>query len=119
MSSNCNAIHLLEQNLDKIHWFNLSYNLNAINIIENNLNRITDWEILSGNPNCIELLIKNYQDHYWEYYSLGGNPNIFEIDYSFLTDRISIFKEKLIQKCFHPSRLIYYLEKYNYDLGEN
>ena len=28
-------------------------------------------------------------------------------------------KEELIQKCFHPRRLLYYLETYNYDIGDD
>ena len=25
----------------------------------------------------------------------------------------------LMQKCFHPDRLVYYLENYNYDIGDD
>ena len=46
------------------------------------------------------------------------NPAIFEIDYQVLKQRIEPFKEELIQKCFHPDRLVRYLETYNYDIGE-
>ena len=46
------------------------------------------------------------------------NPAIFEIDYQVLQQRIEPFKEELIQKCFHPDRLVRYLETYNYDIGE-
>jgi hypothetical protein len=53
------------------------------------------------------------------YNNLSLNKNIFEINYLFLKKRIEIFKEELIQKCFHPSKLIYYLEKYNYDIGSD
>ena len=35
-----------------------------------------------------------------------------------LKKRIETFKEELIQKCYHPKRLVYYLDKYNYDIGE-
>ena len=34
ISYNKNAIHLIEQNLDKISWYYLSNNTNAISIIE-------------------------------------------------------------------------------------
>ena len=34
-------------------------------------------------------------------------------------ERIETFKEELIAKCFHPDRLVRYLEVYNYDIGED
>jgi hypothetical protein len=34
LSRNPNAIHLLEQNIDKINWFWLSENPNAIHLLE-------------------------------------------------------------------------------------
>ena len=46
------------------------------------------------------------------------NASIFEIDYKALYKRIEPFKEQLIAKCFHPDRLVRYLEKYNYDIGD-
>ena len=60
LSSNPNAIHLLEANQDEIeiNWTLLSQNPNAIPLLEANQNRI-DWVILSSNPNAIHLLEKN------------------------------------------------------------
>ena len=52
-------------------------------------------------------------DWYW----LSQNPSIFKVDYTALNKRIDPFKEELMQKCFHPKRLVYYLEQYNYDIG--
>ncbi len=49
---------------------------------------------------------------------MSSNPSIFEIDYQVLGERIEPFKEELIQKCFHPARLVRYLETYNYNIGE-
>ena len=57
LSSNPNAIHLLEKNLDKVDWCWLSGNPNAIHILEKNLDKI-NWEMLSMNPNAIHLLAK-------------------------------------------------------------
>jgi hypothetical protein len=51
--------------------------------------------------------------------NFSSNPSIFEIDYQTIQQRIEPFKEELIQKCFHPERLIRYLETYNYDIGED
>lgn len=58
-------------------------------------------------------------DGYWMQNKLEYNPEIFEVDYQILQQRIEVFKEELIQKCFNPDRLINYLEKYNYDIGND
>ena len=42
LSSNPNAINLLEENPDKIDWSNLSSNPNAIKLLEENPDKI-DW----------------------------------------------------------------------------
>lgn len=47
------------------------------------------------------------------------NPAIFEIDYLSLQQKMEPLKEELMQKCFHPQRLLYYLETYEYDIGED
>ena len=52
-------------------------------------------------------------------YHLPDNPAIFVIDYQVLQQRIEPFKEELMKKCFHPNRLVRYLEVYNYDIGED
>ena len=56
-------------------------------------------------------------DNYRSDYLCFRNPEIYEIDYQEIAKLIEPFKEELIQKCFHPKRLVYYLEKYNYDIG--
>ena len=53
------------------------------------------------------------------WYCLSKNPSIFEINYAALNKRIEPFKEELIAKCFHPDRVVRYLETYNYDIGED
>ena len=73
---------------------------------------------MSENPNTIYLLEQN-QDKIVEWDVISSNPSIFEIDYQALQQRIEPFKEELIQKCFHPDRLVHYLETYNYDIGED
>ena len=50
MSKNHNAIHILEKNLDKIDWSELSVNPNAIHLLENNLNKV-NWHTVWVNPN--------------------------------------------------------------------
>src|SRR5438067_72512 len=76
LSTNPNAIHLLEKNLDKIDWYYLSSNPNAIHLLEKNLNKI-DWDGLSRNPNAIHLLEKNLDKIHWSYLSL--NPNAIHL----------------------------------------
>ena len=94
ISENSNAIHLLKQNPEKIDWKKLSKNPNAIPLLEQNVDKI-DW--------------------WWQ---VSCNPSIFEIDYEALKARIEPIEEELMQKCYHPNRLFYYLEKYNYDIGD-
>ena len=64
---------------DKIDWTWLSTNPNAIHILEKNPEKI-DWEILSGNPNANNLLEQNPDKINWV--MLSGNPSIFELDYN-------------------------------------
>lgn len=47
------SLYLLENNLDKINWSNLSLNQNAIHILEKNLDKI-DWSYLSSNTSIFE-----------------------------------------------------------------
>ena len=83
LSMNPNAIHILENNLDKVDWDELSINPNAIHIIENNLYKV-DWEWLSS------------------------NPNIFEYDYKEIKNTLydsNGFVEELMANRFHPSKM--------------
>ena len=76
LSENPNAIHLLEQNIDKIDWESLSYNTNAIHLLEQNIEKI-NWDCLSGNPNAIQLLENNKDKIDWSY--LSDNPNAIDL----------------------------------------
>jgi len=107
LSGNPNAIHLLEKNPDKICWHRLSGNPNAIHILEKNPDKI-DWELLSTNPNAIHLLEKNPDKIEWDL--LSGNPSIFELDYNGLKEYCSIYKDELLMKALHPSRIEKYLD---------
>lgn len=44
LSSNKNAIKLLEENIDKIDWRQLSANENAIHLLEKNIDKI-HWDV--------------------------------------------------------------------------
>ena len=116
LSRNPNGTHLLEKNPEKIYWGYFSANPNAIHFLEKNLERV-DWSYLSANPNAIHLLEKNPDKINW--YRLSWNQAIFQVDYQVLKNRIEPFKEELIARCFHPDRLVRYLELYQYDIGDD
>jgi hypothetical protein len=48
---------------------------------------------------------------------LSKNPSIFTYDYSKMAERP--FVEELMTRVYHPDKLVYYLNKYNYDIGED
>jgi len=88
--------------MDKIDWYNLSSNPNAIHLLEKNLDKI-NWEQLSGNPNAIHLLEKNRNKINWCY--LSKNPSIFEYDYKSIKNNNKQLKEELIQTIYRPSNI--------------
>ena len=53
LSSNPNAIELLEKNLDKVDWLWLSLNPNAIHILEQNLDKV-NWSNIWANQAIFE-----------------------------------------------------------------
>jgi hypothetical protein len=55
LCQNLNAIHLLEQNINKINWTYLSENTNGITLLEKNIDKI-NWGQFCFNPNAIDLL---------------------------------------------------------------
>ena len=107
---------ILEKNPSLINWKELSRNKKAIKILETRLDKL-DWQLLSSNPCAIKLLEQNQDKILWKHISL--NENIFELDYYLIKKRIEPFVEELMMVCFHPSRLEYYIEKYNYDIGDD
>jgi hypothetical protein len=106
---------LLERNQDKIDWIQISMNPNAISLLEKNQDKIS-WFKLSSNPNAISLLEKNKDHIKWGI--LSGNPNIFSLNYKFIEERMSIYKEELMMAVFHPKRFNRYLNL-GYNLGDD
>ena len=49
-----NMDYILEKNLTKVDWWNLSSNPNAIHILEKNLDKV-DWKELSANPSIFQI----------------------------------------------------------------
>jgi len=76
LSQNPNAIHLLEQNIDKIEWLYLSRNPNTIHLFEQNIDKI-DWQNLSSNPKAIHILEQNIDKIDWFWLSRNPNPKQF------------------------------------------
>ena len=74
-----------------------------------------DWFALSSNPKAIELLIENPKKIDWCILSI--NHSIITYDYEKMTERP--FVEELMTRVYHPDKLVYYLDKYNYDIGED
>ena len=61
--------------IEWLSWDILSANPNAINLLENNLDKI-DWNYLSVNPNAMDLFENNQDKINWSW--LSKNPSIFE-----------------------------------------
>ena len=113
LSMNLNAISILEKNIDKIDWYYLSGNANAISLLEKNIDKI-NWDVLSGNVNAISILEKNISKINWSY--LCCNKGVNELNYQWLKNRMDIIREDLMKSVYHPRRLEYYLEHYEYDI---
>ena len=107
LCTNPNAIHILEQHLDKVNWAWLSENPNAIHLLEQHLDKV-DWDQLSVNPNAIHLLEKhpNRVALRWTL----TNPNALhlscDLDYARMEERTKPLKEELQAYFFHPDRLV-------------
>ena len=109
LSLNPAAIHLLEQNLNKINCDVLSRNPKAIHLIskllEQNLDKIS-WWWLSMNPAAIQLLKENPDKIYW--WNLSRNPAIFTYDYKYIAEHRWPINREIIQNRFHPKNMKYF-----------
>jgi len=99
---NPEAIPLLEKNIDKINWFCLSLNIKAIHILEKNVDKV-NWFNLSRNSSAIQLLKVNLINS-------NLNPNVLKFNKRFFKKRMDIFREELMIKIKHPSRIKKWLE---------
>ena len=82
LCENPNAIHIIEQHLDKLtnySWQILAKNPSAIPILEKNTDRLGEsgWRNLSGNFNAIPILEKNIDKIDW--FSLSSNINGYKL----------------------------------------
>lgn len=103
-------------------WIYLCRCENLIKLIHDNFEYIIKYKYslydLCGNKEAIELIERFLPILENEWYILSENPAIFEPDYSFLSNNIQMFQEELISTVYHPQKMIYFLEKYNYDIGD-
>ena len=132
LSGNPAAIHIFKdpEYLKKVYdWYYLSKNEKAISILENNMDKV-EWGSFSSNPSAINILlqiikekneynkkVKNHEEinskeyKYFDYFNkidyggLSRNPAIFELDYQGLKERCDIYREELMKKTMHPSRI--------------
>jgi hypothetical protein len=110
---NENAIHLFNNNLDKIGWYQISSNPNAISLLEGHQDKI-NWRTLSKNPNAISILEKNKNKIDWN--NLMTNPSIFKYDYEIMKTLKADLHEEVIAKSLHPKRIFRLIEEYGEDL---
>ncbi len=113
----------MERNLDKVHWYNLSKNPNAIHILEQNLDKEIHWDSLAENPNAIRILEKNldkFDRINWFYLSM--NPNaihlLFDYDYELMRESKQELSKEMIEFVYHPSRLDRISSLYNMEMDE-
>jgi hypothetical protein len=113
--------------MDKIDWYYLSTNPNAIHLLEKNLDKI-DWEQLCKNPNGIFLLknnmdkIKNGGNNGFSFIYLSYNPNMlylfFDYDYDLMKQKNNYFTSELIAYIFHPQRLLRFCKNINIEISD-
>jgi hypothetical protein len=107
ISKNKKAMPILQDNLDKVEWIAFSSNPSAINIIIQIIKEQKDYNKKIKNHE--EINTKDYK--YFNYFNkidyggLSRNPAIFELDKQGLKERCDIYREELIEKAMHPSRI--------------
>ena len=84
-------------------------NPNAIRLIEQNPHKHgINWIWLSRQPYTMELFKNNIDKIDWYYFT--ENPEIFVYDYEAMREANREFKEELMQRAWHPSRVARWLE---------
>jgi len=125
LSLNSNAIHLLEKNLDKVDWYNLSRNPKGVDILKQHFDKVHWTSELLKNPDAVELIKKmlaqeTNTDIRWFY--LGMNPNVKQIicnlDYEAMKQNCNSFAQELAEYVYHPVRLMRLCDTYGLDLEE-
>ena len=119
LSTNSNAIPILEKNLDKVNWEYLSFNPNAIHILEKNLDKV-NWDLLSSNPNAIHLLEKNLDKVVRSVFSRNTNVHLLlsNLDYEAMKLNRQEFNRELVESVFHPERLFRICERNDLEFSD-
>ena len=73
-----------------------------------------NWNMLSANPNAIQLLEKHPEKINWK--RLSKNPDIFKLDAGLMTHQCEPFLNELQAYVFNPDRLINLCGIYNMEL---
>jgi len=100
-----------------VYWLWLSENPNAIPLLEKNLDKV-DWSWLSSNPNAIPILEKNLDKVNWFNLSLNINADLLliKLDYQGMKLNKRDLNREMIQKVFHPERLMRICERNDLEL---
>lgn len=107
LSSNPFVMDMIMQNLDKVSWHHFCLNPKCFSYLKENPDKIK-WNFMCGNR-CMEA-IPWIEKHMKEdpqkipYLELSGNPNIFELDFDFLKERMDLIREELLEKAWNPKR---------------
>ena len=115
LSSNINAIPILENNEEKVDWSHLSSNPNAIPILEKHLDKV-NWQSLSDNTNAISILEKHLDKVDWDI--LHENSNIFKLNTQMMRNRCMKFAEELAAYVFYPERVFRMANQFNLEFDK-
>ena len=91
--------------LEKIKCWGLSGNPAAIHLLEQNQDKIA-WNYLSTNPTAIHLLEQNPDKIIWD--NLSINSAIFTYDYKKIAEHRWPINKEIIQNRFHPKNMKYF-----------
>ena len=125
------ALDILEKHSSKINWWALCLNENprAIKMLQS-ARQFINWTVLFNNPAAIDMIEDYVKDknvitsfNKIQMSNITRNPEIFVLDTDAMKQQINqptqdgiSFVEELMMKHYHPKRLQFYLEKYNYDI---
>ena len=109
-----------KKNINKVNWRLLSRNPKAIHLLENNLNKVDWYDAIrfNKNPNILALVRKGYSlIQTTEKMTILQNPHIFTLDTKAMMDQCKPFCEELCAKALSPTRFKRHLDMYNYIIG--
>ena len=124
------ALDILEKHSSNINWWALCLNENprAIKMLKS-ARQFINWTVLFNNPAAIDMIEDYVKDKHVitsfnkiQMSNLTRNPEIFVLDTDAMKQQINqpqdgiSFVEELTMKHYHPKRLQYYLETYNYNI---